>query len=327
MSDEQLSFDALEEKKQAIRVRLRAGTADGIIGVGLNSVSRQLVVFYSDRDRAVAFLSVELGESWDSSVELVDCSKTSEDKVQNSEKRQRWKAFFVSVFRLFSREIKLGSGARVQLEGGEPGTLGCFVELANGDVVGMISEHVCHRRDKHGVHETFSSDKLKAGSVEGFGGLMPMLRCNVADAAFFRREKDVQIVSPMKIMSGRYVTKTNLGLVNKLAVTAVTQSEEEGRVVDISADHYRCAVLGDQGRVQVLMCDQLLIKSNQSFALGGDSGAVVILISDSSVPSSAKKGDVVGVFSYKPSGGSYYFLAPFEACLTAIGGKKIFSEI
>lgn len=311
--------DKLEDAKERVRAKLRAGLASGIVGVGIDPAKGKLLIFYSNKKKAENFLRNEFGDSFFTFVELYS------GKIRGQESRPVSEGVLGFLKALLKRvlPVPLKPASRIQPDNGNEGRVGCFVSL-NGGAIGVLTvEHLFFERTLHEVKVKTCKQGCErvAGTTLRFGGLQAGV-VNLVDCALFSPSADV-VLTPKKPMTGRFIAEAALKDVEKRTVETLVQNGSTGRVLDVDAAISYDVYLPGQGRQSLLFDNQILIESLTGvFGVEGHSGALVVIAQDE-FSSSFRRGDAVGLYSVITDTGDFHFATPFHTCLTVLEASGI----
>ena len=146
MNNSSASTASLQQDKETIKQGLREGTANGVVGVGIDSINQVLLVFVREKAEANKFLA-KAGVTAPSRLYSKDIGVFG-----------RFGNFLRRVSRAFSTAsahpcaaISLKPTSVIEPDRGDTGSLGCFVSLGDGTIAALTAEHLFHNRGEQTV--------------------------------------------------------------------------------------------------------------------------------------------------------------------------------
>lgn len=309
----------IETTKTALKAKILAGTAGGIIGVGVDSLEEKLIAFYVDHEEAVNTLqSVDAGF-----MEFVVLARGTPPPESNEVSGgggsffSRLSAFFAS----FKKKFPLRPTLVIMPKDGKKGYIGCFVEHQDSSKAVLTVVHVFHLRRKHAVLvRTSKPDHFKPlGESWCFANIKTAQgQSNLADCALFLPDMTKVTLERDEGISGNYVNVQRLpGTVKRKVTNPVIP--RDGTVLDTTAMISYDLVIDGALAEGVVFDDQILVK-RQNFGQQGHSGALIVMDKKES-----DRGDALGLYSYTTAESLYHFVTPFYACVNELGIASIYN--
>lgn len=310
----------IETTKATLKAKILAGTASGIIGVGIDSIEEKLIAFYIDHEEAVKTL-----QSVDASFADFVVLKRGTPPPETDDSSSGGGGGFFSLLRAFLANLRakfpLRPTAVIKPQDGEKGHAGCFVEHQDTSKAVLTVVHAFHLRSEHNVWVRVSPPNnfkelgkswLFADIKTGAG------QSNPADCALFLPDMTKVTLEHDAGISGVYVNQQGLSGTVKRKVTNPVNTRD-AKVVDTTAMISYDMIIDGVLEKGVVFDGQILVKG-QNFGKPGHSGALVVM--DKKEPD---KGDGLGLYSYTTAESLYHFVTPFHACATELSIASIYN--
>ncbi len=270
----------IEEMKKTLKARIVNGTADGINGVGIDPVEERLIVFYTDREAALATLqSVEADF-----LDFVELHRGTPAPPPMEAIRHGFFTFFGNLLAAVRKKFSLEPASVIKPQDGDPGCVGCFVYHEDSTKAVLTVEHIFYLREEHVVRVLSPPNDFKpAGKSWRFGGFNTgQGQSNSADCALFLPCEDevdpcegrVDLKRDGRI-SGKYITKQNAPQTVKRKVTNLA-SDKNGKVLDVTAMISYEITMSGMNPTKVVFDNQILVRG-QNFGQWGDSGSLTVM--------------------------------------------------